>query len=198
MRSDLSDVELASFPCAFSTAEGMIQRAGLGAERVLITGASGGVGSAAIQLAKRRGAQVTALTHSSKAADLRALGADRTLDRDGALPERGYDVVLDLVGGPRWTDMIDALRNGGRYVTAGAIAGPIVELDLRTLYLRDLSFFGCTHQPANLFTDLVGYIEAGEIRPLVADIYRLRDLRAAQQAFLAKSHVGKIGIRVEE
>jgi len=198
VRSGLSDVELASFPCAFSTAEGMIQRGDLGAERVLITGASGGVGSAAVQLAKRRGAHVTALTSRSKAAELRALGADETRDRDAALPERAYDVVLDLVGGPRWTGLIDALRNGGRYVTAGAIAGPIVELDLRTLYLRDLSFFGCTHQPAHVFTDLVGYIEAGEIRPVVAATYPLRELHAAQEAFLSKSHVGKIGLRVGE
>lgn len=196
VRSDLSDVELASFPCAFSTAEGMIQRCGLGAERVLITGASGGVGSAAIQLAKRRGAHVTAVTSPSKAGELRALGADETLDRDAGLSQGSYDVVLDLVGGPRWAEAIDAMRPGGRYVTAGAIAGPIVELDLRTLYLRDLSFFGCTHQPANVFTDLVGYIEAGEIRPVVATVYPLRDLRAAQEAFMSKSHVGKIGIRV--
>ncbi|WP_394155410.1 hypothetical protein [Loktanella salsilacus] len=64
--SPLSDVELASFPCAISTAEGMIQQASLGAERVLITGASGGVGSAAIQLARRRGAHVTAITSPAK------------------------------------------------------------------------------------------------------------------------------------
>lgn len=196
VRSSLTDVELASFPCAFSTAEGMIQRGDLGAERVLITGASGGVGSAAIQLAKRRGAQVVAQTSRAKAAELRALGADETIERDAELPARAFDVVLDLVGGPRWSELIDGLRDGGRYVTAGAIAGPIVELDLRTLYLRDLTFFGCTHQPPTLFTDLVGYIEAGEIRPLVAETYALRDLRRAQEAFLQKSHVGKIGIQV--
>lgn len=198
VRSSLSAVELASFPCAFSTAEGMIQRVGLSQERVLVTGASGGVGSAAIQLAKRRGALVTALTSQSKAAELRALGADETLDRDSLIPENAFDIVLDLIGGPRWTDLVVALRNGGRYATAGAIAGPIVELDLRTLYLRDLSFFGCTHQPANIFTDLVHYIEDGEIRPILADTYALRDMHAAQEAFLSKAHVGKICIQVTE
>ena len=194
--SDLSDVELASFPCAYSTAEGMIQRGGLGAERVLVTGASGGVGSAAVQLAKRRGAHVTAVSSRAKFAALRALGADETLDRDNALPAQAFDLVLDLVGGPRWPAVIDSLRIGGRYVTAGAIAGPIVELDLRTLYLRDLSFFGCTHQPANVFTNLVGYIEAGQVRPVVAMTFPLRELHAAQEAFLSKAHVGKIGLRV--
>ena len=196
--SPLSDVELASFPCAFSTAEGMLQRGGLGAERVLITGASGGVGAAAVQLAKRRGAHVSAVTGASKAAALLALGADETLARDAPFGERAFDVVLDLVGGPRWPDLLDALRDGGRYVTAGAIAGPVVELDLRTLYLRDLTLIGCTHQPPEVFTDLVAYIEAGEVRPVVAATYDLADLHAAQEAFLAKSHVGKIGIRVRE
>ncbi|MDW4497089.1 zinc-binding dehydrogenase [Sulfitobacter sp. D35] len=196
IESDLSDVELASFPCAFSTAEGMIQRAGLGAERVLVTGASGGVGSAAIQLAKRRGAHVTALTSPDKATALRSIGADETLDRNAELPGRAFDVVLDLVGGPRWGDLIDALRHGGRYAVAGAIAGPIVELDLRTLYLRDLSLFGCTYQPPNVFTDLVGYIEAGEIRPVIAETFPLHEMRRAQEVFLDKGHVGKIGLTI--
>lgn len=194
--SGLSDVELASFPCAYSTAEAMIQRGALGAERVLITGASGGVGSAAIQLARRRGARVTALTSPGKAAMLRELGAEETLDRDGPVPGQAFDMIIDLVGGPRWPGLIDGLRTGGRYVTSGAIAGPIVELDLRTLYLRDLTLMGSTFQPASVFTDLVRYIEAGEIRPVIARIFPLRELKAAQEAFLAKAHVGKIGIRV--
>ncbi|SDE77509.1 alcohol dehydrogenase family protein [Limimaricola pyoseonensis] len=194
--SPLSDVELASFPCAFSTAEGIIQRAGLGAERVLITGASGGVGSAAVQLARRRGAHVTAVTSPAKADELRALGADAILGRDEALPESAFDVVLDLVGGPRWPALLEALSVRGRYVTSGAIAGPIVELDLRTLYLKDLTLIGSPRQDPSVFTDLVGHIERGEIRPVLAETYKLRDLRAAQEAFLEKSHMGKIGIQI--
>ncbi|MDO6585719.1 alcohol dehydrogenase family protein [Salipiger sp. 1_MG-2023] len=194
--SPLSDVELASFPCAFSTAEGMIQRAELTAERVLITGASGGVGSAAVQLAKRRGAHVTAVTSPGKASALEALGADVVLSRDGALPAEAFDVVLDLVGGPRWPALLDALAIGGRYAASGAIAGPIVELDLRALYLKDLTLVGSTRQAPEVFTDLVGYIERGEIRPILADTYPLREMRAAQEAFLGKTHMGKIGIEI--
>lgn len=196
--SPLSDAELASFPCAFSTAEGMIQRACLGAERVLITGASGGVGSAAVQLAKRRGAHVTAVTSAAKTKALTALGADAVLDRGDAVPQNGFDVVLDLVGGPNWPILLDALRTRGRYVTSGAIAGPIVELDLRTLYLKDLTLIGSTRQTLRVFDDLVGYIEAGEVRPLLAETYPLSQLRAAQEAFLTKSHMGKIGIRIAD
>jgi NADPH:quinone reductase-like Zn-dependent oxidoreductase len=194
--SALSDIELASFPCAFSTAEGMIQRAILGAERVLITGASGGVGSAAVQLAKRRGAHVTAITSTAKMEALKELGADITIDRNEPVPEDAFDVVLDLVGGPRWPVLLDALVPKGRYVTSGAIAGPIVELDLRTLYLKDLTLVGSTRQDPSVFADLVGYIEAGEIRPVVAECYPLHQLRAAQETFLEKSHMGKIGIEI--
>lgn len=195
--STLSDLELASFPCAFSTAECMLQRAGVvDAERVLITGASGGVGSAAVQLASKRGAEVTAMTSSAKAEAVRALGAAETVDRGASFARNAFDVVVDLVGGDRWPLWIDALRPGGRYVTAGAIAGPLVELDLRTLYLRDLTFHGCTQQPDSVFEDLVGRIERRELRPRIAASYPLHELAAAQEAFLEKDFVGKIGIEV--
>ncbi len=196
VRSDWSDVELASIPCAYSTAEGMLQRAAVGAERVLVTGASGGVGSAAIQLAKRRGAHVTAVAGRGKGAALQALGADEILDRDAAIPADSFETVVDLVAGPAWPGLIDGLRRGGRYVASGAIAGPIVELDIRTLYLRDLTLLGSTWQPANVMQDVIGYIERNEIRPVIAETYALAQMAAAQAAFLAKRHVGKIGIQV--
>ncbi len=195
VNTDWSDAELASIPCAYSTAEGMLQRVSLGAERVLVTGASGGVGSAAIQLAKRRGATVTAMTNADKADAVRDLGADAIVGRDDPFASESFDVVVDLVAGPRWPDMIDALTLGGRYVTAGAIAGPIVELDVRTLYLRDLTLYGSTAQPDNIMPDLIGYIERGEIRPVIAGEFALKDLHQAQEAFLTKHHIGKIVIR---
>ena len=194
VNSPLTDVELASFPCAYSTAEGMIQRAALGAERVLITGASGGVGSAAVQLAKRRGAHVTAVTSGAKAGAVRDLGSDAILRRDDAIPEDAFDVVLDLVGGAGWPRLLDALAVRGRYVTSGAIAGPIVELDLRTLYLKDQTLIGSTRQAPEVFTDLIGYIERGEIRPTLAAQYPMAEIAKAQEAFLAKDHIGKIGL----
>ena len=111
--------------------------------------------------------------------------------------EDAFEAVVDLVAGPRWPDMIAALRRGGRYVTAGAIAGPIVELDVRTLYLRDLTLFGSTFQPENIMPDVIGYIEQGELRPLIAQTFALKDLRRAQEAFLKKDHLGKIVIRID-
>lgn len=201
IRSDLSDAELASFPCSYSTAENMLTRANVGAgDTVLVTGASGGVGSATVQLAQARGAQVIAVTSAAKATALRALGAVRTLGRsDDLLATLGagsVDVVVDLVAGPAFAPLLDVLRTGGRYAVAGAVGGPIVELDVRTLYLKDLSFFGCTVLEPEVFGNLIKRIEAGDIKPLVAETYPLRDIGKAQQAFGEKGYVGKIVLEV--
>lgn len=194
--SSWTDIELGSIPCASSTAENMLHRATVGAERVLITGASGGVGSAAVQLAVRRGAEVIAVCGAAKSSAVRSLGATRVIDRDadllGELGPDSVDVVADLVAGPQWPNLLEVLRPGGRYVTSGAIAGPITELDMRTLYLKDLSLLGATYQPPEVFTNLVGYIERDEIQPGVAAAFPLSAIAAAQTEFLTKRHVGKI------
>ena len=194
---DWTDAELASIPCAYSTAENMIHKAGLtSGEKVLVTGASGGVGSAAVQLAKRRGAHVTALAGAPKMDWVQSIGADRVIERgDPLLTSLGHesvDVVVDLVAGPQWPDLLNVLKRGGRYAVAGAIAGPIVELDVRTLYLKDLSFFGCTFQEDIVFQNLIHYIENGEIRPVVDKVYPLKDIVTAQKDFLEKKFMGKL------
>lgn len=200
--STLSDAELATFSCSYTTAEGMLSRAEVGAgDTVLVTGASGGVGSAVIQLAKRRGATVVGLAAESKHADLAPLGADVLLPRDpgdlaaalkDAIGQETVTVVADIVGGPAFGGLIERLARGGRYTCSGAIAGPIVELDLRTFYLNDLTFHGSTVIGPEIFPALVGYIERGEVRPLLAETYPLAEFRAAQEAFIAKRHVGNI------
>ena len=202
--SDLTDVELASFPCSYATAEHMLHRAAVGdGEWVLVTGASGGVGGALVQLSKRRGARVLALTSSSKLARVERLGAEIVLDREE--PDLasvildatgGVDVFADVVGGDLFPMLFETIRRGGRYATAGAIAGPIVSLDLRTLYLHDLTMHGATVLPSEVFANLVSYIERGEIQPVVADVYPLAQLREAQEFFMAKDHVGAIVIEI--
>jgi len=191
-----SDAELASVPCAYSTAENMLHRTSVDAETVLVTGASGGVGSAAVQLAKRRGARVIALSSLAKRDEVLALGADQVIDRNGDIVatfgNEAVDVVIDLVAGPGWPALLNVLKRGGRYITAGAIAGPMVELDVRTLYLKDLTLFGSTFQDDVIFPNLISYIEAGEIRPTLAATYPLADIARAQEDFLAKKHTGKL------
>ena len=198
---DWTDTELASVPCSYAAAENMLSRAGVETdETVIVTGASGGVGSAAVQLAKRRGARVIAMAAPAKHDEVTTLGADVVLARDcdliTALGHRSIDVVIDVVGGPAWPHLLAVLRRGGRYATSGAIGGHRVELDLRTLYLNDLTLFGCTMLDVGVFANLVGYIERGEIRPVVAATFPLRDIVAAQRIFLTKQHVGKIVLTV--
>lgn len=197
IESPLSDVQLAGFPCAYSAAENMLSRIALqSGERVLVTGASGGVGSAAVQLARRRGAVIAAVAASDKREALEKLGADRVLARGtDILAEFGneyFDAVVDVVGGNQFSAILASLKRGGRYGVAGAISGPIVELDLRTVYLKDLQLIGCTVFQPEVFTNLIRYIESGEIKPLVAATFSLSDIVAAQKSFLTKSHVGKI------
>ncbi|WP_254441734.1 alcohol dehydrogenase family protein [Ruegeria sp. HKCCA0370] len=196
--SELSDAELATFSCSYSTAEGMLSRANVTEkDTVLVPGASGGVGGALVQLAKRRGARVIAMASESKHADVADLGPDVILPRApeylrSALGDDKITVVADVVGGPYWPNLIDVLERGGRYTCSGAIAGPMVELDLRTFYLRDLTFTGSTVIGPEVMKNLVAYIEAGEIKPALAATYPLEELREAQAAFIAKQHTGNI------
>lgn len=202
VQSDLSDAELATFATSYVTAENMLDRVDVGAgDTVLVPGASGGVGSALIQLANRRGAETIAMCGADKSDAVAAIGPAAVLPRapddlKAALMDTiGQDtvtVVADVVGGAMFGSLIDVLARGGRYTCAGAIAGPMVELDLRTFYLRDLTFTGATIVPPGTFGNLVGYIERGEIRPLLAETYPLRDLAKAQESFIAKRHVGNI------
>jgi NADPH:quinone reductase-like Zn-dependent oxidoreductase len=197
VKCGLTDAELASCPCAYSAAENMLTRLKLGAgETVLVTGASGGVGSAAVQLAKRRGAKILAVASPSKAAAVASLGAARVIAPD-ADPVKEFgrekiDAIVDVVGGGQFPALLEVLRRGGGYAVAGAIAGPVVELDLRTLYLKDLRLLGCTVFEPQIFSRLVQYIERGEIEPLLAGEHPLADIVQAQQEFLAKRRMGKI------
>jgi NADPH:quinone reductase-like Zn-dependent oxidoreductase len=202
INSDLSDTDLAALPCSYSTAENLLTRAEVkSGERVLVTGASGGVGSAAVQLAKARGANILAMTHPSKSDALCELGADETISRGADLTaelgSNSIDVLIDLVAGSKWPQYLEVIRPGGRYAVAGAIAGPRVELDVRTLYLKDLSLFGCTVLGDEVFRNLIGHVERREVQPIVAQSFNLEEIRNAQTLFLKKQHVGKFVLRVE-
>ncbi len=191
---DWSDAELATIPCAYGTAENMVHRAGVGAgDRVLVPGASGGVGSAVVQLAKRRGAEVIAIAGRSKLDAVRSLDVDvieRGADLLAELGDNSVDVVIDNVAGDGFGSLLKLLRRGGRYASSGAIAGPIVALDMRDFYLKDLNLIGCTAWDEPVFPNLVGYIERGEIRPLLAKTFALEEIAAAQRDFLEKQHFG--------
>ncbi len=202
IKNSISDTELATFCCAYLTGEHMLDRANLQAgERILVTGASGGVGSGIIQLARARDAIPYAITSLGKEDEVLSLGAEVVITRGQgdlaaavatATNGADIDVVADLVGGEMFSVLINILRPEGRYTTAGAIAGPIVRLDLRTLYLRHLQFHGSSQGTRSAFKRLVSYIEQDKIRPLVGGTFKLSEIHQAQTAFIAKQFVGKL------
>jgi NADPH:quinone reductase-like Zn-dependent oxidoreductase len=200
-----SDIELAGLACSWSTANHMLTRVRLRpGQRIAITGASGGVGSALVRLAALRGAEVTAIAGRSKLDAVAAFGPQHLVEREhDDVPAAARDaaggpfhVVADIVGGPDFGGWLDALANGGRYVTSGAIAGPVVDLDLRTLYLNDLELYGATVFEPRVFADLVALVNAGDVVPAIAETYALDDIHAAQAAFERKQHVGNIVVTI--
>ncbi len=198
----LEDSQLSTLPCSGGTAMNMLMLAGVGqGDRLLVTGASGGVGSFLVQIGSLLGAEVTAVASREKHAQLVEFGARYTVDRHGsdlhaaalsAGSKGGYSVVADVVGGDAFAACLDMLNRGGRYVVAGAIAGPMVQLDLRTLYLKNLSFFGSTIYSRETMPALMELANSNQLVPAVYRQYDLGDIREAQEEFLRKNHVGNL------
>ncbi len=201
--SPLSDEELACLPVSYGTAMGMLERAGIGRdELVVVTGASGGVGLALVQLAAARGTRVVAVTSRAKSELIRQAGATAVIARDDdslssaiarAAPD-GLDAVADVVGGDTVAAALPQVRDGGRWVIAGAVGGPVINFDLRRLYLHNLRLIGSSmHTPAH-FARLVDAAVRGLIAPRIAARYELHDIHAAQAEFVQRAHTGKIVI----
>lgn len=180
IESVLSDAELATFPIAWLTAEHMLARARVECgDTILITGASGGVGSALAQLSQLRGAKVVAIAEASKAKRMAELGVMRVIAREefemygaDALGDVAgtISVVADIVAGAGFSALLQALSPRGRYVCAGAIAGPEVRLDLRTLYFKHVTLIGSTLVPVRTSHEWCHGSRAG------ASIHYLRQL----------------------
>ncbi len=193
--SPLDDAQLACIPTAYGTALGMINRAACSErERVLVTGASGGVGMAAVQLLTQRGCEVSARTSAQHHDLVAAQGVSevslRGVDDLSQLAE--VDAVVDVVGGEEFGLLVDRLRSGGRLVTAGAVAGPVVRFDIRRLYLRQRTMIGSTMHTKEDFAELARIARAGTVQPVVAARYALTDIAQAQRHFMARDFVGKI------
>jgi alcohol dehydrogenase len=202
----LSDVELATFCCAYITAEHMLRKARVSeGERVLVTGASGGVGSGVIQLCRARGAIPYAVVGAGKEDAVMAIGAEGTITRGkGNLIEAAknitrnasIDVVVDTVSGPLLPALIEILSPQGRYATCGAMGGPLVEIDMRRVYLKNLELHGATQGTRRDFKAVRDYALSGKIKPLVAGTFALEDLGRAQEEFKKKEFVGKLVVAV--
>ena len=147
-----------------------------------------------MQIAKAFGAEVTGVCSTRNVDLVRSIGADHVIERNSdiaaAVGDESVDVVVDNVAGPCFPRMLKVLRRGGRYVSSGAIAGPLVALDMRDMYLKDITLIGCTAWDEPVFPNLVSYIRNGEIRPLVARTFPLDQIADAQREFLKKEHLG--------
>ncbi len=202
--SALADAELATVMVASLTAHHMLNRAEVApGETVLITGASGGVGSALVQLAGLRGARVVAVVSKEKEPAMRELGVAAVIHRNQQdlvgelqrqLGSQSVDVIADVVAGTQVSRLIESLRPGGRYVTAGAIAGAQVTLDWRKLYLKHLVLLGATMGTRAEAREIVHYVTQGRLKPLLAGVYPLEQLIQAQKAFKRKEFFGKLVI----
>lgn len=201
--SPLGDDQLAALPTAYGTALGMIERGRVQAgDTVLVTGASGGVGLALVQLSRARGATVLAVSSAGKLDQVREAGAHRVVDRGASVLEQvheltpaGVDVVLDVVAGSLVEEGVPQLREGGRWVVAGAIGGHRIALDVRRLYLRNLQILGSSmHTPAH-FDLLMEIARRGDVRPVIAETLPLTEAATAQERLGRRSHVGKIILR---
>ncbi|MDJ1135048.1 zinc-binding dehydrogenase [Streptomyces iconiensis] len=201
--SPLTDDQLATLPTAYGTALGMIERGRLReGETVLVSGASGGVGLALVQIARARGARVLAISSGRKIDAVREAGAHAVLDRardiaeqvSAAAPE-GVDVALDVVAGDLVGEGLPLLREGGRWVIAGALGGYGVTFDVRRLYLHNAQVIGSAMHTPTHFALLMDLARQAAVQPVVAATFPLDQAAGAQEALARRAHVGKIVMR---
>jgi alcohol dehydrogenase len=210
---DIDFAAAAALPVAYGTAHRMmLTRGKIGrGETVLILGASGGVGSCCVQLAKLAGATVIACASSEDKRDrLAALGADVTLDsstpdwvgechrlfgraRTGLRPSAGIDVVVNFTGGDSWEPSLRVLKRDGRLLTCGATAGYDPREDLRRIWTFELNIVGSNGWQRADILALLDLVRAGALRPLLHEQrFRLEDGRAAMALLESRQVTGKL------
>lgn len=193
----------AAVPLAFQTAwRALVSRGRLAAgESVLILGASGGVATAAIQIARMLGARVFAVTSTTKIDKVRSLGADVVIDRvredvaravSEETGKRGVDVVLENVGEATWKGALRSLAKGGRLVTYGATTGPKGEVDIRAIFWKQTEILGSTMASKREFGTVMGLIFDGKLHPVIDVVWPLERARQAHERLERGDQFGKI------
>jgi NADPH:quinone reductase-like Zn-dependent oxidoreductase len=200
----LSFEEAAALPISYQTAwRALLTRARLRpGDDVLVIGASGGTALAAVQIARLAGARVFAVTSGDEnVRRLRELGAAFVYDRDREnwskavfrdTARRGVDVVVENVGAATWSGSVRALARGGRLVTYGATAGPVVEVDVRVLFWKQLEIIGTTMASRGEFEAMLRAVFNGGLRPVTDTVMPLDQAREAHERLEAGGQFGKI------
>lgn len=206
---NLSFIEAAAFPVTFLTTWHMlVGRAVLQkGETVFVWGASGSLGSAAVQIAKHLGARIIAAARSEDVAQKIAdVGADNVVvyTKNNVVEEvkrltngRGVDVVFESVGEKTWQSSIAMLHPYGRLVIAGTTSGASAEIDLSDLYVRQLSIFGSRSGTKEEFEKVLMLVDQGKLKPAIDKVFTLPEAASAQERMEKGEHVGKIVLEVK-
>lgn len=175
-------------------------------DQMLIWGIGGGVALAALQLAKARGAYVWVTSGDpGKLERAKALGADKVLNHTtenvpavirAATAKRGVDVVIDSVGAATWTRSLGCLSRAGRLVTCGGTSGPMVETDVRRLFMNQWTISGSTMGSEAEWAAVAAEFRAGGLRPPVDSVFPLEEARAAYARLQSGQQFGKVVIEV--
>lgn len=205
--------DAAALPVAYGTALRMMRTNGRVAagEKVLILGASGGVGVCCVQLAKIAGAEVIACAGTdAKAKRLAELGADKTINyiekdfmkevfamygkptRRGAGTDQGVDVVVNYTGGDTWVKSMKVLKVGGRLLTCGATAGYDPQEDIRFIWTFELKVLGSNGWARSDIVTLLEMVQQGKLKVLVDKVYKLEEAREALRVIEDREVFGKI------
>jgi alcohol dehydrogenase len=212
----VSDAQAACLPTAYATAYRMMfARGGIEAgERVLLLGASGGVGTCCVELAKIIGCELIACTSSAeKAAGLLKLGAAHAIDgsttdfvdwvrerygkpryKDGS---GGIDVCINYVGGEAWAKSLRCVRRGGRILTCGASAGYAPPTDLRYIWSFELNILGSNGWSREDHLAVLALIDQGRLLPVIDRVVPMEDIQSAMADLMARRVLGKVVIRID-
>ncbi len=205
----LSWDDAAAFPLAAMTAYHMLTRktSVKSGDILLIYGASSGVGSAAIQFAKAKGATVITTAGSpEKMAMAKKLGADHVIDYKNKpvgktvkelTAGRGVDTVIEHTGAATWPDSLRSLSIGGKIVTCGATTGPYVKIDLRALFIKHQQLIGSTMGTRRDLIEICDLIDQGKFKPLVDGQFQFSEIKDAHQRLESGSQSGKVVIRFD-
>ena len=206
----LSFEEAAAFPLVFLTVWRMlVTNAELKpGEHVLILGIGGGVATAALQIARHMGAHIFVTSSSDEKLELAKnwganhginyLRSDFAKEVRALTGKRGADVVVDCVGGESWVKSLAALARGGRLATCGATAGANPQTDIRRIFWNHLKIFGSTLGSREEFRQLLAFMQVSKVRPIVDQIFSLKDVAAAQRRLEEGKQFGKIVLQIAE
>lgn len=204
----LSFEEWAAIPLVFLTAWHMLLTKGelKPGMSILVHSAGSGIGSAAIQIAKLCGARVfTTVGSDEKVKKAKALGADEVINytkkdflkwAKSLTDEKGVDLVFEHIGPATWEKSLASLKKGGRLVTCGATSGPVASLDLRFLFVKELSICGCYMGGRKELLDVLRLVEQGRLKPVIDSVFPLKAAATAQKRMLDRKNFGKIILKI--